>query len=72
MAKTLCEWSKKDIEKKWEKLAELVRAPKFACTKCARSANTGKVLCKPKRLPKPDAKPLASKAEIPGSSSRSR
>ena len=52
MAKTLCDWSKSDIEKHFHKLAALVADPKFACRKCARSASVSKVLCKPRRLPK--------------------
>jgi len=51
MAKTLCDWSKSDIDKHFDKLAELVREPRFGCRKCARSANTAKVLCKPRKLP---------------------
>jgi hypothetical protein len=51
MAKTLCDWKKKDLEHKAGHLAELVRDPRFYCRKCARSANTAKVLCKPRKLP---------------------
>lgn len=51
MAKTLCDWSKRDIEKKADKLYELVRDPKFICRKCARVASQYQVLCKPKRMP---------------------
>lgn len=51
MAKTLCDWSKRDLEKHADKLLELVRDPRFYCRRCARVANTGKVLCKPRRLP---------------------
>lgn len=52
MAKTLCDWSKKDLEKKAGKLLELVRDPNYYCRRCARVANTSKVLCKPRKLPK--------------------
>jgi len=52
MSKTLCDWSKHDIERHPEKLAELVLEPHFYCRKCARAANTSKVLCKPRKLPK--------------------
>ena len=51
MAKTLCDWSKGKIEKHADKLLELVREPSFFCRKCARVANTPKVLCEPRRLP---------------------
>lgn len=54
MAKTLCEWKKRDLEKHPEKLLELVRDPRFYCRKCARVANTSKVLCKPRKLPLPN------------------
>ncbi len=54
MAKTLCDWSKRDIEKKAEKLYSLVIDPKFICRKCARVANQYQVLCKPKRMPPVD------------------
>lgn len=55
MARTLCDWSKRDIEKKADKLYEIVRDPKFICRKCARVANQYEVLCKPKRMPMPSA-----------------
>lgn len=51
MGKTLCDWSKGDLEKHPDKLWELVRDPQFYCRKCARVANTSKVLCKPRKLP---------------------
>ena len=52
MAKTLCDWSKRDISKHADKLLELVDPPRFFCRKCARVANISKVLCKPSRLPR--------------------
>ncbi len=52
MAKTLCDWSKRDLSKHADKLLELVDPPRFFCRKCARVANISKVLCKPSRLPK--------------------
>ena len=51
MAKTLCDWSRGKIEKHADKLLELVREPSFFCRKCARVANTPKVLCEPRRFP---------------------
>lgn len=51
MAKTLCDWSKHDLEKKADKLLKIVRDPRFYCRRCARVAHKSKVLCKPRRLP---------------------
>ena len=51
MGKTLCDWSKKDLEKHADELAKIVRDPRFYCRKCARSAHSSKVLCKPGKLP---------------------
>ena len=51
MAKTLCEWSKSDLEKSAAKLAGLVVNARYFCRKCARVANRESVLCKPKKLP---------------------
>ena len=52
MAKTLCDWSKRDIRKHTDDLLALVSSPRFFCRRCARVANTPKVLCKPGKLPK--------------------
>jgi hypothetical protein len=60
MAKTLCDWSRGRIEKRADKLLELVREPRFFCRKCARVANISKVLCEPRRLP--GTKPAAQNA----------
>jgi hypothetical protein len=43
MAKTLCDWSKRDLEKHADKLLLLVRDPRYYCRKCARVANTPKL-----------------------------
>jgi hypothetical protein len=51
MPKTLCDWSKRDILAKPEKLAEIVSEPRFFCAKCARAANDPKRLCKARKLP---------------------
>jgi hypothetical protein len=56
MAKTLCDWSKKDLEKRADVLLTLVRDPRWYCRKCARVANVSRVLCKPRKLP--DADPV--------------
>ncbi len=49
MGKTLCEWSKKDIEKHFAELCDLTADPRFICRKCARSAHEARHLCKPRR-----------------------
>ncbi|MDF1811136.1 MAG: hypothetical protein P1V20_02950 [Verrucomicrobiales bacterium] len=46
MAKTICDWSKKDLLKHPEKLHALTREACFFCKKCGRVANTKKALCK--------------------------
>ncbi|MCO6047888.1 hypothetical protein NG895_28620 [Aeoliella sp. ICT_H6.2] len=51
--KTLCDWSKSDLAKRSEELAELVRDAGYYCAKCARVANDKRVLCKSKKLPQP-------------------
>lgn len=51
MAKTLCDWKKKDFEKNEDKLVKILQNPKFFCRKCGRAAGSSKVLCKPKKLP---------------------
>ena len=50
MAKTLCDWSKKDIESKSAKLALILQNPRFYCAKCARCANDPRALCKARKL----------------------
>lgn len=49
MGKTLCDWSKKDIEKHFDALCRLTADPRFTCRKCARSAHDEQSLCKPRR-----------------------
>jgi hypothetical protein len=46
MAKTLCDWSKKDYLKKAEQLHALTRESCYFCGKCGRVANNKKVLCR--------------------------
>ena len=50
MAKTICDWSRKDLEKNASKLWRITRDPIFFCRKCGRVANTKKVLCKAKNF----------------------
>ena len=47
--KTLCDWTKEDIHKNYEKLYKIVSNPKFICTKCARVSGSEKYLCKKNR-----------------------
>lgn len=51
MAKTLCKWKKKDIDKNLHELAHIVDKPRFACKDCARCAHNKTFLCKPTKLP---------------------
>jgi hypothetical protein len=53
--KTLCDWTKNDIEKHFNKLSKIVETPQFICKKCARSSNSEEYLCKP-RIKKPALK----------------
>ena len=48
MAKTICDFSKKDLENNSGLLFKLTRDPTFYCKKCGRVANTKKALCKAK------------------------
>ncbi len=50
MAKTLCDWSRKDIAKRADLLAGILADPSFVCAKCARCANSKKALCSPRKL----------------------
>lgn len=52
MAKTICDWSRKDLEKKSAKLWALTHDPCYFCAKCGRVANTKKALCKAKGFEK--------------------
>lgn len=52
MAKTICDWSKKDLEKNSERLMELTRNPCFFCKKCGRVSNSKKALCRSTAFPK--------------------
>ena len=57
VAKTLCDWTKKDIEKRYEALCEIVAEPKFVCVKCARCAGSSSHLCKARKLRRGEAMP---------------
>ena len=51
MAKTICDFSKKDLERNPGRLHALTRNACFYCKKCGRVANTKKVLCKAQTFP---------------------
>ena len=51
MAKSLCKWKKKDIEKDLHELAHIVDKPRFICKECARAAHAKGFLCKARKLP---------------------
>ena len=48
--KILCKWKQEDITKKFDKYCDIVRNPKFVCTKCGRVADKKKRLHKPAAL----------------------
>lgn len=45
--KKLCNWKQEDISNKFDKFSDIVRNPKFVCTKCGRVADKKKRLHKP-------------------------
>lgn len=47
---TLCDWSRKHIEKHSGRLTDIIREPRYYCRKCARAANEKKYLCKPVKI----------------------
>jgi 3-methyladenine DNA glycosylase/8-oxoguanine DNA glycosylase len=49
-AKILCKWKQEDITKKFDKYSDIVRNPKFICTKCGRVADKKKWLHEPAAL----------------------
>ena len=53
MGKKLCDWDKKEVEKKFDKLREKVLFPRFLCRKCARVSRDEDDLCKPLPLERP-------------------
>ncbi len=50
MSETLCDWSKSEIKERRRELFQLTVDPKFFCRKCARVANSHKILCKPMKF----------------------
>ena len=48
--KTLCDLSKKDIEKHVKKIIKENNKPLYFCSKCARVANSKKQLCEPETI----------------------
>lgn len=50
MAKSLCKWKKKTIERNMRELIHLVDKPRFLCKDCARVAHDKEFLCNPIKL----------------------
>lgn len=50
MAKSLCKWKKKDIDKDLHSLMRIVEKPKFICKDCLRAAQDKNFLCKPTKI----------------------
>ena len=46
-SKALCKWKQGDITGNFDKFRDIVRNPKFVCTKCGRVADKKKWLHKP-------------------------
>ncbi len=51
--KTLCEWSKRDLEKERDELMALVAKPTHVCKSCGRAASDKQALCKPLKIKPP-------------------
>ncbi len=51
-SKNLCDWDRKEIEKKLADIVPLVSNPKYICHKCARVANQEGLLCKAIKIKK--------------------
>ena len=52
MGKTLCDWSKKEIERHTAELLAIVTPQRFICFKCARTACEKQYLCRPESIEK--------------------
>lgn len=50
--KSMCKWSRSDINKSFDEFSKTVASPTHACGKCGRVANSKKALCKPLKLSK--------------------
>jgi len=50
MAKNLCKWSKREIDKDFEAYAKQVKNASHVCMKCGRAAKGRKPLCKPRAI----------------------
>lgn len=50
MSKKLCDWKRSSIDKKREKLVQIIGEPHYVCRKCARVAEDKRHLCKPDAL----------------------
>lgn len=52
MSKTLCDWSKKEIERHAGELLSIVTPQNYMCFKCARTACAKHYLCRPESIEK--------------------
>jgi hypothetical protein len=52
MGKTLCDWSKKEIERHAAELLTIVTPQRFICFKCAPTACGKHYLCRPESIEK--------------------
>jgi hypothetical protein len=52
MAKALCDWKEKEIEKNRTRFLRIVSKPNYFCSKCGRVAKEEKWLCKSIRITK--------------------
>jgi hypothetical protein len=48
--KTLCDFDKKEVEKRITEIMKMVDHPKYVCRKCARAANEKGLVCKPVKI----------------------
>ena len=50
--KTLCDFSKSEVQQNLPELINIVANPKYICRKCARAVNKEEYLCKPVKISK--------------------
>ena len=48
--KTLCDFTKSDIDKYKKEIKKIVSNPKFMCKKCMRASSEKDLLCKPNKI----------------------
>lgn len=50
LKKTICEFTKSDLDKYEKDIRKLVKEPKFICKKCLRVSSKNDFLCKPSKI----------------------